>query len=213
MDVDETMMNDDEINDRGVRKTHSPTAEVIASLLINDTINGDNSMNTCTVSSKIKEALSLMGSLMQIQGRTNYTKENAKQKWVKVVQLLYEAKTGWEYESPDGKGDDDGDAEPIIQVPKTPLYPDLTGYDLHLSSFLERAICHAAIQSVDHYESLCIARSICSESVVLRSNSPECWHRYGKILELLGDEENAADAFHASISLGAGEGGQLGSHR
>jgi hypothetical protein len=151
-----------------------------------------------------------MGSLMQIQGnKTNYeTEQDAKKKWAKVVQLLYEARTGWGFENEP----QDSNSPFQHEQPTIALNRDLVGFDISLGSFMEHAICHAAVKSEDH-ESLCIARSLCSESVALRSNSPENWYRYGVVLEKLGDEENAADAFHASVSLGSGEGGQLGGTR
>jgi tetratricopeptide (TPR) repeat protein len=82
------------------------------------------------------------------------------------------------------------------------------GWDQNFGNFLEHAICHAAIESDDH-EMFCLARSVCSESIALRANSPETWFRYGVILQKLGDEENAENAFQASISLGSGEGGKM----
>lgn len=82
------------------------------------------------------------------------------------------------------------------------------GWDLNFGNFLEHSICHSALQTND-YEALCIAKSICSESIALKSNSPETWFRYGLVLEKLGDEENAQNAFKASVSLGAGEGGRI----
>lgn len=82
------------------------------------------------------------------------------------------------------------------------------GWDQNFGNFLEHTICHAAIKSDDH-EMFCLARSVCSESIALRGNSPETWFRYGVILQKLGDKENAENAFQASISLGSGEGGKI----
>jgi len=60
---------------------------------------------------------------------------------------------------------------------------------------------------VGDYESLCMARSICSEGTTLRGNCPEMWWRYGAVLDMLGDEVAAENARAASVSLGSGEGG------
>ena len=60
---------------------------------------------------------------------------------------------------------------------------------------------------VGDYESLCLARAICSEATTLRSNCPELWWRYGRVLEMVGDEVAAENARAASISLGSGEEG------
>jgi hypothetical protein len=80
------------------------------------------------------------------------------------------------------------------------------GWDFDLRQFLEYALIHAAME-VGDYESLCLARAICSEGTTLRSNCPELWWRYGRVLEMLGDEVAAENARAASISLGSGEGG------
>jgi hypothetical protein len=80
------------------------------------------------------------------------------------------------------------------------------GWDMELRPILHQIICHAACKS-DDYESLCIARSICSEGVFLRPNCPEEWFRYSIVLKQLEDDVAAEDARAASISLGSGEGG------
>ena len=82
------------------------------------------------------------------------------------------------------------------------------GWNQNYGNFLEHLICYASIESGND-EMLCLARSTCSESIFLRGNSPEAWFRYGIVLKKLGDEENAENAFQASISLGSGEGGNL----
>ena len=78
-------------------------------------------------------------------------------------------------------------------------------WDFDLRQFLEYSVCHAALR-VGDYESLCLARSICSEGVTLRANCPEIWYRYSNVLEMLGDEVGAENARNASVSLGYGEG-------
>jgi hypothetical protein len=75
-----------------------------------------------------------------------------------------------------------------------------------LRQFLEFALIHAAME-VGDYESLSLARAICSEGTTLRSNCPELWWRYGRVLEMVGDEVAAENARAASISLGIGEEG------
>ena len=81
-------------------------------------------------------------------------------------------------------------------------------WDMDARSLLDQGLCHAAVLS-DDFESLCLARSVCSEAVSLRPNSPESWWRYSVVLDRLGDENAAEDARGASVSLGAGEGGRL----
>jgi len=80
------------------------------------------------------------------------------------------------------------------------------GWDFDLRQFLEYPLNYAAMQ-VGDYESLCLARTICSEGTTLRSNCPEIWWRYSSVLEKLGDQIAAENAKAASISLGSGEGG------
>lgn len=120
----------------------------------------------------------------------------ATDKMSEVVELLHEVKTGWTVSD-----DEVMKLEPDIHYRNLPSIP--------LRNFIEHATCYAAMLSNDD-ESVYFARSICSESVTLKSNSPESWHRYGTILNKIGDEENAVDAFHASVSLGSGEGGRVG---
>ena len=81
-------------------------------------------------------------------------------------------------------------------------------WDMDARSLLDQGLCHAAVLS-DDFESLCLARSVCSEAVSLRPNSPESWWRYSVVLDRLGDENASEDARGASVSLGAGEGGRL----
>jgi len=82
-------------------------------------------------------------------------------------------------------------------------------WDLDTRAFFERLICHVACMS-DDYDTICLARAVCSESITLRSNSPEIWWRYGVVLDKLGDHEAAENARSTSISLGRGEGGNFG---
>jgi len=190
-----------EMSERSSIFSHALLARVASSLVLDKVSIEIDELDR--VSKNIEKAAHLMGSLMQVRGNEEASStEDTKEKWSHVVRLLNEARTGW-------KGDLDSKS---MFLPKTELIPDLEGFDLTLGNFLEHAICHAAIKSED-YGSLCVARSLCSESVTFRANSPENWFRYGVILEKLGDEENANDAFHASVSLGAGEGGRVGTQQ
>ena len=80
-------------------------------------------------------------------------------------------------------------------------------WDIDARPLFEIGTCHAACKAANDLECLCIARSICSAGVALRSNSPEEWSRYSEVLKCLGDEVAAEDAKSASVSLGSGEGG------
>lgn len=80
-------------------------------------------------------------------------------------------------------------------------------WDIDARPLFEIAVCEAACMTENDLESLSIARSVSSRGVALRTNSPEEWSRYSKVLEKLGDEVAADKAKAASISMGAGEGG------
>jgi hypothetical protein len=177
---------------------HAPLARVASALLLDYDLIGKGGDNT--VSINIEQATHKLGQLMDINRCNNDGQKNGKlfkDEWADIVRLLNEARTGWARCS--------NSAQRVTHLERD---VDIDG--LILQSFMEHAICHAAAQAND-YDSLCVARSVCSESVTLRANSPENWHRYGVILEKLGDGDNARNAFHASVSLGNGEGGRIGS--
>jgi hypothetical protein len=182
-------------NDQRVLFNHAPLARVASALLLdNDTIGQRDNK----VSRKIEQAARKLGQLMNIKRCSTDDQNNVKDEWAEIVRLLDEVRTGW------------ARCSSCTAQPMNQLLNDIDVDGMVLQSFIEHAICHAATQAGD-YDSLCVARSICSESVTLRANSPENWHRYGVILEKLGDTDNARNAFHASVSLGIGEGGRVGS--
>jgi len=77
------------------------------------------------------------------------------------------------------------------------------GWGLDINEVLEHSLFYAAITSED-VESLNLARSICSENVTFRSNSPEVWWRYSIVLDKLGDCYAAENARSLSKSLSGG---------
>ena len=70
---------------------------------------------------------------------------------------------------------------------------------------MEHAAVYAACKAGDT-DGLCFARSICSQGVTLRPNSPEEWWRYSIVLGLLGDQVASENALATSVSFGAGQG-------
>ena len=88
------------------------------------------------------------------------------------------------------------------------LQPFIKAWDSDTRALLERLICYSSRQT-DDYNGICAARSVCSESITLRANSPEVWWRYSYILDKLGDHEAAENARNTSYSLGKGEGGNI----
>ena len=131
---------------------------------------------------------------------TSYTEE-----WKEVVQLLARARdSDQRWEMPTGISAStyqlSGAEDNSSTTPSRPI-----AWDFDLRQFLEHALCYAAME-VDDYESLCLARAICSEGTTLRSNCAELWWRYSAVLEKLGDDVAAENARSASVSLGSGQG-------
>ena len=130
---------------------------------------------------QLSKALSLFGELLRSESSMGDSQPTDKETeaWISVTKELSEAMS---------------------------CVDDFDGWDMELRPIVDQVICYAACKTDDH-ASLCIARSICSQGVSLRSNCPEEWYRYSVVLEHLGDNVAAEDARAASISLGSGEGG------
>jgi hypothetical protein len=123
-------------------------------------------------------------------------KEETKlEEWRTVLKLLSSAINGVY----DPTGEDDHD------IMKAEISSGFKAWEFDVRPFLEHAVVYAACKCGD-YESLSIARSICSRGVTLRPNSPEEWWRYSIVLGLLGDEVASEDALNASHSFGGGQG-------
>ena len=124
--------------------------------------------------------------------------EEKREEWKTVLKLLSSAIDGIF----DPTGEDDHD------IMKATLDKGFQGWEFDVRPFLEHAVVYAACKCGD-YESLSIARSICSRGVTVRPNSPEEWWRYSIVLGLLGDEKASEDALNASHSFGGGQGTKL----
>ena len=112
--------------------------------------------------------------------------EDARKEWKKVVDLLSTAI--------------DGNIDGVANASNR-----LSSWVFETRPILEHAICYAACKSGD-IESLSLARSICSQGVTLRTNSPEEWWRYSIVLGLLGDDVGSEDALNNSVNFGGGQG-------
>jgi hypothetical protein len=121
--------------------------------------------------------------------------EGAREEWRTVLKLLSSAIDGIY----DPTGEDDHD------ILKAELSQGFNGWEFDVRPFLEHAVVYVACKCGD-YESLSIARSICSRGVTLRPNSPEEWWRYSIVLGLLGDEVASQDALANSHAVGGGQG-------
>jgi hypothetical protein len=121
--------------------------------------------------------------------------EAKREEWRTVLKLLSSAIDGVY----DPTGEDDHD------ILKAEISSGFKAWEFDVRPFLEHAVVYAACKCGD-YESLSIARSICSRGVTLRPNSPEEWWRYSIVLGLLGDEVASEDALNASHSFGGGQG-------
>jgi hypothetical protein len=152
------------------------------------------------------QGLNKMGKLLKLGQSQDRTSTTASE-WNEVMRDLAQARDSCQrWEMPDGM-------ESTTYLPtrsgdrnskSNPKYP--IGWDFDVRQFLEHGLCYAAVQ-VGDYESLCLARAICSEGTTLRQNCPELWWRYSVVLDMLGDEVAAENARAASVSLGSGEGG------
>lgn len=203
-----------------------PLASIASALLVEPSMHTE-SRTINGVQRELCKGLRLMGKLMRLcdsdvmigpasDDRDTHHNETRKRQqddgitdgWRLVVQHLAKAREGGVSfvgldEAPSCNNEPDSQ---FILCKK-----DFDGWAIDVRPVVEHCICHAAVLSED-YESLCLARSVCSESVSLRPNSPENWWRYSVILRALGDEVAAEDAQSASVSLGFGEGGMGGAN-
>jgi hypothetical protein len=104
------------------------------------------------------------------------------------------------------KDSDEGDDN--VDLGSVEASSRIQAWDFEARPILEHAIVYAACKSGDA-ECLYLARSICSQGVMLRSNSPEEWWRYSIVLGLLGDEVGSEDALNFSINFGGGQGSSI----
>jgi len=179
-------------------KGFSPLARITCSIVLDKPFSDGNEERT--ISSKLEKAANLLSRQMKIGQKNceNALASNAED-WREICILISEARSGWTRYM-QGLEFTSNQIEPLFQ--------DLDGLNLNFHNFCDYVICYSALKSKDS-ESLCIARSICSENVTLRLNSPENWWRYSLVLEELGDSAAAENARATSISLGAGEGGKV----
>ena len=200
-------------------EAHAPTIEFMPlAMLASSLLIDPSELHLNEVSQPIlcaMKGLHKMGELMklgQLKMVSSTTQESelslVVEDWKEVIQLLARARDSCQrWEMPTGMSSStyelsqgDIDTSPY-NIPSRPI-----GWDFDMRQFLEYPLCHAAMQ-VGDYESLCLARAICSEGTTLRSNCPEIWWRYSTVLDKLGDHVAAENARAASISLGSGEGG------
>lgn len=194
--------------------TFCPLMCVTASLLFPPSQTGGDQIG----SGRLAEGLYLMGEMLKLgnpvteQEKTtsireliadndpNFwlpVKDEARKEWKRIVNHLSSAIDGFDYENED---EDDGDNPGLVDASRR-----FQSWDFEARPIFEHAICYAACKSGDT-ESLCLARSICSQGVTLRPNAPEEWWRYSIVLGLLGDEVGSEDALNNSINFGSGQG-------
>lgn len=153
------------------------------------------------------QGLHKMGELMRL-GKlklqsSSQSNADSVEEWKEVLQLLARARDSCRrWEMPTGFSS----SEYVNNCTDFATSSQPIGWDFDTRQFIEYSLCHAALE-VGDYESLCLARSMCSEGTTLRPNCPELWWRYGMVLDRLGDEVAAENARAASVSLGSGEGG------
>lgn len=183
----------------------SPLALLAASILIEP-----STLHTKPVSKKLEmamEGLHRTGKLMRfgqlkIQAASSSNDNSQAEEWRQVVTYLARAVDSSRWEMPYGISSATYES-PANEYDSASRYP--IGWDFDSRQFVEYALCHAAIQAGD-YESLMLAKAVCSQGTTLRSNCPEMWNRYAMIMEQLGDDVAAENARGASVSMGGGEG-------
>jgi hypothetical protein len=179
----------------------SPLSLLAASLLFEPA-----TLHLKTISPQLEMAmkgLHQMGILMkfgQLKVQTATNTNDMEKEWQEVLACLSRAIDFSRWELPSGMSSSTYLSPINTSAPKSSI-----GWDFDTRQFFEYAICYAATQAKD-YESLCVAKAVCSEGATLRSNCPELWNRYALIMEQLGDEVAADNARAASVSMGGGEG-------
>lgn len=189
-----------------------PLASAISSLLFPPSKTGGNRIG----SGRLARGLYEMGELLKLGNDTAEAAESTeireliaerepdfwlpvdeepRQAWKEIVGHLASAIDGFDYPEEDSDGSD-GVVDWNLRF---------EGWNFDTRPILEHAIVYAACKSGD-IESLSLARSICSQGVTLRPNSPEEWWRYSIVLGLLGDQVGSENALNASINFGAGQG-------
>jgi hypothetical protein len=195
----------------GASLSFSPLASVTASLVLPPSETGGDAV--CNGS--ISRGLHLLGSKLQLGNMDPTATDTAQTAAVAVT-----AEREPDFWLPTNKSSDKDEWKAIVNLLATAIdgmeYVDCSKYSydptwqfrswtFDARPILEHAVIYAGCKAGDT-ESLCLARSICSQGVTLRSNSPEEWWRYSIVLGLLGDEAASEDALNNSINLGGGQG-------
>lgn len=198
--------------DSGDALTFYPFASVVSSLLFPPSRTGGDQIGN----GRLAEGLYMMGELLKLGNpmtedeRTKSIREviadkdpnfwlpvrddEKRDEWTKIVRHFMAARDGLDFAR--GEDDSDAHANPALRF---------QCWDFEGRPILEHALVYAACRSGDT-ESLCVARSICSQGVSLRQASPEEWWRYSIVLGLLGDETGSENALENSVNFGGGQG-------
>jgi hypothetical protein len=195
----------------GMDLTFCPLAAVAASMVLPPGVTGGDD-----VCRPLAQGLHLMGHLMQLGQEAEAEAATATTSTVVVRDLIAEREPDFWLPAKD-------DQEKLWQEVVDNLRVALDGYDeqhdmidpqlrfetvsweMDARPLLDHAVVYAACKAGD-ISSLSLARSICSQGVSLRPNSPEEWWRYSIVLGLLGDRVASEDALNTSINVGGGQG-------
>jgi hypothetical protein len=209
------LQDSDHINNAQQPLQFFPLADALSVLVVTDTTSttttdAENAFsNTLKFSCSSKQGLYEMGKLLALgissvpsnsSSRSSSTEsispsdvKNMQKVWSRIVSLL--ASTS------EGRGWAISDATSSVG-PRDHRH-HLAAFEQDLRPILNHALCHAALLSKS-YESLSVARAICSEDVTLRPNCADSWWRYSLILDELGDTVAAENARMAFTSFGSG---------
>lgn len=156
------------------------------------------------------EGLNQMGKLMrlgqlkvQMPSSTAECTASSEEEWREVLTRLSHARdSSYRWEMPSGIA---SATYLPCNSPQQSTSLCHIGWDFDTRQILEHSLFHCAMQ-VGDYESLCLAKAVCSEATTLRGNCPEVWSRYANVMQQLGDDVVAENARAAAVSLGGGEG-------
>ena len=194
--------------------TFYPLASVVASLLFPPSRTGGDQIGN----GRLAEGLYMMGELLRLGNPVTESERNIsireiiadkdpnfwlpalddakREEWTTIVRHFVAARDGMEYSGGKENTADDARANSALR---------LQCWDFEARPLLEHTLVYAACRSGDT-ESLCVARSICSQGVTIRQASPEEWWRYSIVLGLLGDVTGSENALENSINFGGGQG-------
>jgi len=208
------LQDSDNINNAQQPLQFFPLADALSALVVTDTISTTTTdeenvfSNTLKFSCSSKQGLYELGKLLALgissvpsSSSSSSSAESMSPSDVKKVQEVWSRIVSLLASTSEGRGWAISDATSSVEA--RDIRHHLAAFEQDLRPILNHALCHAALLSKS-YESLSVARAICSEDVTLRPNCADSWWRYSLILDELGDTVAAENARMAFTSFGSG---------